>query len=338
MTDATDYDLFVVFKLASYVAWLDPATLEARHSLQLPTNCHELVVDDQRRRCYVSIYGNGIYGNNTQAGHAVAVIDLDTRALLDIVDLGNHRGPHGLALGQGGLVWVSCDRSGTVVAIDPATLTLTAAIQLDSWATPHWIVTAPDGRTAYTANKATDHLSVVDLVHRTVSAVIPSPQGGEGLDLTSDGSRLYFGDHSGAGLPSATTHPPQLHAVSTRTATLETSVPLDFPPLDAAADHELRVRVTPGDHTVVISGYHWDRVVIADAGDLRKQTAFDVPGGPMGFAFPPPGSSLPCLVTSHDAGKITALDLSDGRVLDVRQPSGVPSDGPETLQYIRRTT
>ena len=337
MTDATRWDLFVVFKFSSEVAWLDPRTHQARYHLGLPSHCHEMLVDEVRQRCYVSIYGDGIYGNNTQAAHHLAVIDLRSHTLVSIVDLGPNRGSHGLALGVGGVVWVTCDRTGTVVPVDPDTLAAGEPIQLDTWATPHWLVATPDGAKGYTSNKATSHLSVVDLAERRQLRTIAAPNGTEGLALDHAGSLLYVADHSGSGLPMTTTRPPHLSVIDTASDEVVEIVDLDLPELAAGAGRELRVRVTPDDRHVVVTAHAWNGVMVLESGDLRAQELIDVDGGPMGLAFDPDyPDSHRGVVASHDAGELTALDFSTPKVLTKTAPTGTPHEGPEVLGYVPR--
>jgi YVTN family beta-propeller protein len=334
-----DCELLVVFKLSSCVAWLDPGDLHGNVGLTLPEHPHEVLVDQAAGRAYVSIYGNGIYGNNTQAGNQVAVLDLSERRLQAMVDLGENRGPHGFALDGDGNVWVSCDRTGTLVVIDAVELKVIDVVEISGWATPHWIVTTPDGVKAYTANKATPYLSVIDTRTRAVTAVIPAPTGVEGLSVDSTGARLYAADHSGAGLPSSTTHPPVLRVIDVSSDEVTDTVPLGLSELDAAVDHEVRVRVAPDDGHILVSAYRWNQVLLLDPGDPYRQRSIPVPGGPMGFAFPP-GYGIEhrqCLVTNHDTGALTRLDVEDARVLETREPAGVRHDGPETLEFVAAT-
>lgn len=334
---AAGFDLLVVFKLSSAIAWLDPDDLSLRHTIQLPTHPHEVLVDEPRRRAYISIYGDGIYGNNTRADTRVAVIDLDTHRLITMVELGANHGPHGLAAGPDGTIWVACDRSASVVAIDPDAMTALSTVRLDDWATPHWLVSTSDGRKGFTSNKATDHLSVVDLAERRVEATIDTPTGAEGLDLSSDDTTLYVADHSGAGLADSSTAQPRLHVIDVATQTISASVPLPLQDLGPGANHELRVRVTPDDRHILVSGNNWSKVLILEAENLGNRTILDVDGGPMGFGFPPDYATTGrCEVALHNAGTLGTIDVPNGRLLTAQTPSDVLHEGPETLQYVRR--
>jgi DNA-binding beta-propeller fold protein YncE len=336
--DPLDHELLVVFKSSSTLGWLSPTDLDARAALELPKHAHELLVDTARARAYVSIYGDGIYGNNTHAGNQLAVIDLDDRSLITLVDLGENRGAHGLAFDANDNVMVTCDRTATVVTVDRETLTVVDDVKLSAWATPHWIVSHPDLGKAYTSNKATPYVSVLDTRSREVIGQIPTPTGSEGVALSSNGSRLYIADHGGSGLPSSVTKQPVMHVVDTANDEISETIPLALAPLDYDVDHELRVIVAPDDKHVILSAHAWDRVLIVDTAQLSRQRLITLDGGPMGATFEPGYGSRHrhCVVTSHDIGQIVRIDVDDAAVIDRRTPLDIAHQGPEILEFIAR--
>jgi hypothetical protein len=52
---------------------------------------------------------------------------------------------------------------------------------------------------------------------------------------------------------------------------------------------------------------------VIDANDLTDQTMIAVAKGPMGISFPPDGGSA--IVTSHDSGLLTRIDLDSRRAV-----------------------
>ncbi len=52
---------------------------------------------------------------------------------------------------------------------------------------------------------------------------------------------------------------------------------------------------------------------VINANDLNDQTVIPVAKGPMGMSFPPDGKSV--LVTSHDSGLLTRIDLATRRAV-----------------------
>lgn len=334
--EANHQELLVVFKLSSTLGWLSPTTLRASAALELPKHGHEVLVDADRARAYVSIYGDGIYGNNTHAGNQLGVVDLDERSLVSVVDLGENRGAHGLAFDAEDNVMVACDRTATIVTVDRETLSVSHESKIDARATPHWIVSHPDLPKAYTSNKATPYISVIDTRTRQAVAQIPMPTGAEGLALSPDGGRLFVADHGGSGLPSSVTKQPVMHVIDTATDEISETIPLALPPLGFDVDHELRVRVAPDDEHVIVTAHAWDRVLVVDSAELSRQRLINVEGGPMGLAFEPGygDGHRYCVVGSHDIGQIVRIDVTDATVVDRRTPLDVGHQGPETMQFI----
>jgi len=328
--------LVVVNKLDAAVTVVDPGTRAVIAHIPLPPNPHELLLAPDRRTAYVSIYGDGVYGNNVHYGRRVAVVDLMARAVVGEIDLGAaHAAPHGLAWDAAGLLWVCCDRSMTVAVVDPARRSVVATIPLGATPTPHWIAVTPDGRTAYTSNKATPYLSVIDTAARRAVATITVPSGTEGLALSPDGTRLYVTDHMGSGLPRAVAKTPTLYAIDTATNAVVQAEPLrDIPALPVAEDHETRVRATPDGRHVLVSAYKWNLVAILDATDLAAQRLMPVGPGPMGLAFPPgEGETRYAYVANHDGGTIAVLDLAAATIVDTFAAGHAPLTGPETVDF-----
>src|SRR5437016_4164019 len=94
--------LIAIDKRGSRAFFLEPRTYEEIASIELPARPHEVAISPDHRRAYVSIYGNGIYGNNTEPGRTIVVIDLDARSQDTALDVSPYRAPHGLMFGADG--------------------------------------------------------------------------------------------------------------------------------------------------------------------------------------------------------------------------------------------
>jgi hypothetical protein len=81
------YQLVAVDKLGSGLEFVDPSTKKSIKRLSLPARPHEIVVSADKKLAYVTIYGDGIYGNNTHRGHQLAVIDLTRREKVGEIEL-----------------------------------------------------------------------------------------------------------------------------------------------------------------------------------------------------------------------------------------------------------
>jgi len=108
------------------------------------------------------------------------VLDLEQRKIAEVIDLSPDFGPHGLALDeQRGLLYITCEsRGGCVLVMDEQTHVLLDVIPTEVPG-PHWLVLLEDGKKIYTANKETQHISVIDTERRELIGKIPIPNGSE---------------------------------------------------------------------------------------------------------------------------------------------------------------
>src|SRR5205823_7282465 len=144
--------LIAVDKMGTKVLFLNPVTYETEVVLDgFDKTVHELLVMPDISRAYVPIFGDGIHGRNPNPQHWLCVFDLEKRALLTTIDLRPHIAPHTLKLGPDGLIYITCENSAKVVAIDRKSNRLLGAI--DSGSTNgHRLVSSPDRQPAAPQN------------------------------------------------------------------------------------------------------------------------------------------------------------------------------------------
>jgi YVTN family beta-propeller protein len=312
-------DLIVVDKVAGMVEFFDAATFAPRAALKMPPLPHEVVLSPDRTRAYVSIYGLGIFGRNTEhPGHEVVAIDVARREIVGVIDTAPHRGPHGMAFDGAGTLWVSCDVSGVVIAIDVARRAVLAAVPTDSHGT-HWLVATPDGAKVYASNKTYPFAVVIDARERRLRAKIPLPHGSEGLAVSPDGARLYV----------MSQRPHALHVIDTATDAPIATVPIaGFAPTPEGKNPQKRVQVSPDGRYVLVTSFATGEIAIAPIERLGDQTLVAVEKGPMGIAF---ADARHAFVMNHDAGTVSLVDVIDAKIVDrfATQP------GPETMALVR---
>ena len=304
--------VFAVDKRGSRARWLDASSLEEVASVELPARPHEVAISADHRTAYVSIYGSGVYGNNPQPGQHVVVIDIDKRQVVSTLSVAPYLGPHGLALGRDGLLYVSCDASGVVAVVDPASGTVVGSIDVGTQGN-HMIAMLPDGSKLYSENEDQGRfVSVMDPTSRTRIGDVPTPEGALGLCATADGALVLVADAGG----------PSLLVIDAGTDTMVERVGLKRYTHPAQ-----RVRCSPDGRYVVVTADQEPLATVMSAADLRAHTTFEVAPGPMGVAFAADGRTA--LVANHGSGRITVVDLAAAR--PVREFAlGV---GVETLAY-----
>jgi YVTN family beta-propeller protein len=283
--------LLAIDKRGSHAYFLDPASYQEISRVPLTARPHEIAVSADHSLAYVSIYGNGVYGNNTEPGTTIVVLDLASHKQVGTIDVSPYFAPHGLMLSADGLLlYASCDAAGVVTIVDTVEGKLVGAIDAESTGC-HMITMLPDGSKLYAENEEDPITSVIDPISQQVVTKIPMPGGAAGISSSADGTQVFV----------VTLAEPGLAVIDTSTDTLVRTVSLGGHTIAAQ-----RVRCSPDGRYVVVTNNDESVVSVLD-GALERQTAFAVSASPMGVAFHPDGRTA--LVSNHGAGKITIVDL-----------------------------
>lgn len=310
--------LMVVNKLGLTVGFYDAATGDRKEQFSLPSKPHELLVARDNRRAYVSIYGDGIYGQNPHPGNQVAVIDLKRREAVGFLSTGTVLAPHGLAEGPDGTIWAACDIGAAVVGFDPQSRERIAVIETGGKG-GHWLVADAHGK-AFFSNRAGPGIATVDLIKHSRSNTIETPNAITGLDLSPDGSRLYVADD----------REPALLVIDPRSGRILSTTVLEGLPRSTAkgGDRERRVKASPDGRFILVSDFPSAALVRVQVDDPSRQKLLLVQHGPMSLAFSPDGQTA--WVCNHDAGTITIVDVATmTALLDFRV-----GEGPETAALV----
>lgn len=303
--------LIMIDKRGSLVRFFNPNTFEEISRLKIDGTPHELVLSPDRAVAYVPNYGDGVYGRNPNPGQSIAVIDLKTREIKTTIDISPYQAPHGVAVDQNGMLYVSCDISKKLLVIDPSTLKITAAI--DTLGTGHWVAVLPDGSKAYTANKRDKlFVSVIDIQKQQVIAEVPMPNGTQGIGMSPDGRYVLAMDMA----------EPKIIKIDTANDTVVEEVVI--------ADNEggaWDAKYSPdGQHVVVVNAR--ERKANLYSGNLQASFgSLAVGSQPFGIEFTPDSSTA--LVSNHGDGTISVIDLGTRKI----KKTFTAGTGIETLAF-----
>ena len=101
--------------------FVDAATLAVRATIDMPGSTHEIALAPNGRTAYASVYGDGVFAKRVNPDRRIVVIDLPTKSLARVIDLGAVYAPHGVMMDEAGTLWSSGELGNAVLAIDPAT-------------------------------------------------------------------------------------------------------------------------------------------------------------------------------------------------------------------------
>ncbi len=162
------------------VAVIDTAQNKVIGTIAVPKGPHGLVVTPDGRKVYVS--GDG--------ASAVSVIDTASDRVVASIDVGAN--PHGLAVsGDGSRVLVMGWGSNRAVLINTATDRVIGEVPV---AQPHNGTLSHDGRTGWVVSQqqAATALVRLDLTAWKETARVPLDKTPRGLELSPDGTRVFF--------------------------------------------------------------------------------------------------------------------------------------------------
>lgn len=335
--------LAVVSQSGPTVTFFDAASDQYLGEVQVPAEPHELCYDPTQRLLWCTLtYHSGYYHANGGRRTELAVIDPDSRRIVEIVDLAPEHGPHGLALDTvRRRLYVSVesaeDRPGGVVVIDTETRRSLGRIDTDAPG-PHWFAIDPAGRTGYATNKEAPFVSVVDLERGTLTAKVEVP-GSEGLAISADGAHVFVAAPYGSFSGTAEERPATgIRVIDTRTASVVDTLPTEniVLPVHLTSTGKLlagEVRMAPD--PVSRLGHHAPGRLTVFSADTRKQLGeVEVGRFPLTITSSPDGrlAYVACVISST----VDIVDLETLERLARLDIAKLGEPGAHGLAYVPR--
>jgi DNA-binding beta-propeller fold protein YncE len=289
-------NLIVTAKTAHKVHFLDAATLTTSVTLDMPGSTHEIALSADERTAYCSVYGDGIFAKRINPDRRIVVIDLPSKSLTRIIDLGDVYAPHGVMIDTAGMLWSSAELGNAVLVINPKT---DAVQKIDVGATAHWVAVSHANGKVFVSCKQ-DYVVVIDIARRTVTGKINVPHVIEGLAISPDGGTLYCCAQTAA----------EFYVIDARADALMRTVPIEG--ADASKNQMRRVRVSPDNKYVVVSSNQDHHAAIYMADGLKQIASFPTRKSPMGFGFAADGKHA--YICCHDDAVVSEFELASGRV------------------------
>lgn len=288
-------NLIVTAKTAHKVHFLDAATLTMDMTLDMPGSTHELALSPDGRTAYGTVYGDGIFIKRINPDRRIVVIDLPSKTLTRVIDLGAVYAPHGIMIDAEGQVWTSGELGNAVLVIDPATEKIH---KIDVGSTAHWLAISHSTGKAFVSVKQ-DWVAVVDIARRTMVDRIEVPSTMEGIATSPDGGTVHCCAQTNA----------EFYVIDANSHAMLRTVPIDG--ADGSRRQMRRVRVSPDNKHVVVSSNQDQHAAIYEAGSLRQIASFATKKSPMGFGFAPDGKHG--YVCCHDDGGSSNLRPASSR-------------------------
>jgi DNA-binding beta-propeller fold protein YncE len=278
------------------VHFLDAATLTMAATIDMPGSTHELALSLDGHTAYGSVYGDGVFAKRVNPDRRIVVIDLPSRSLARVIDLGAVYAPHGVMMDEDGTLWSSGELGGAVLAIDP---TSEKVEKIDVGDTAHWVAVSHATGKVFASVKS-NYLVAIDRARRAVIDRIGLPHVVEGLAVAPDGRTIYACAQDAA----------EFYAIDATSHTIRRAVPIAG--ANAERKQMRRVRVSPDNRFVVVSSNQDALASIYQAESLDPVASFPTKKSPMGFGFAPGG--MHAYLCCHDDAEVFEFELATGRI------------------------
>lgn len=255
---------------------------------------HEIGVSPDGRRAFVPVYGSTGVGMAGTDGQLIRVIDLGRRSVAATIDLGRPLRPHCPVFGPAdGLLYVTTELENSVTVIDPASLKVVGTIPTGA-SQSHMLAISRDGRRGYTANVRSGTVSILDLVSRSLVAVVPAATVVQRISLSVDGRYAFTADQT------------KLRMVAIDTATHQVALSIPLPGLGFGHTP------TPDGRWLLVTLPALGKVAVVDLSLMRVARLLDVPAAPQEILVRPDGRVA--YVSCSTSRQVAEIDLAGWKV------------------------
>ena len=291
--------LLVVNKSDNTLSMLNLATAQSIAVLRTGNGPHEVAVSPDGTTAVVSNYGPA-----SQPGNSLTVINVAAAKVVDTIDLGDYRRPHGLAwLPDNRRALVTVEDNRAVVLVDIEHGEIIRAVKTGE-SVSHMVAIDPAGKHAYIANIGSGSISVIDIENGTLMTTVNVGKGTEGIALSADGKQLWATNRESDTV--VVIDPATMNILST----------LDSP------GFPIRVILSPDGQEAMVSRAQAGRVEFYDTQTMKNSGDVSMPreyslkngrwlGGGLGY-YP-----MPIGILYHPDGKIAYVANSFGGYIAV---------------------
>ncbi len=270
------------------------------------THPHEIALSPDGRTAYVTDNGILWMTDAGEGGSTISVLDVASRKNAGVIDLGEYRRPHGLAVDRRtGRMVVTIENPDGLLLVDPVRRRVLRKYDVQG-SDPHMVLLDSSGAWAWVSNTGTNTVAAIHLESGTVK-LIPvdaRPQGGV---LTRDGSRIYLTCSDGNSVVILDAEKQQRIGVI------------------ATGKGPGRIALTPDEKTLIYNLQPGEAVGFADPATRQQTGEVALGGRPLSLTLSPDGRLAYAGVQDQD--KVFVVSVAERRILRVLQtPKG---SGPD---------
>ena len=295
--------ILVANQQAASATIVDLATNAITH-IPVGNGPHEAAISPDGRWGFVSVYG---VGGPQGAGNQIAVIDMNEKKVVRMIDLGTYTRPHGVVpVGSPLRLIITSETTQNIVTVDAEKGAVVGAVSTAAQGS-HMVAVSADGKRAYTANVGAGTMTAIDLATGKVTGSLAIAPRSEGIATTPDGNEVWVGSND------ANT----VSVVNAATMKIDTVL--------GGFGVPYRMAVSPDNKLAIIVEAGANRISVIDRATRKILGPVDVGGSPRGVAISP--DSKTAFVTLGPQNAVVIVDLASRAVVgryDVQTaPDGV---------------
>jgi len=287
-------NIAVVEKISGKVAFYSP-TGSRDAEVKVGTYPHEIVRSLDRKSLYVT--DNGILWMQYagKGGNTISIIDVATRAKSGVIDLGEYRRPHGMAVHPtSGLLLVTIENPDGLLLVDPAQRKVLRKFDVQG-KSPHMVLFGPGGHRAYVSNTNSGTVASIEIATGKVK-LIPTGKYPQGGVLSPDGKTIYL-----------------TNAESNKISLIDTASDRVIGEIPTST-YPNRITVTPDGKTLVYSlGQAGEAVGFAQTATRKETGTVGLNGQPLSLTLTADGRYAFSGVQSQ--GKIHVIDVAQRKII-----------------------
>ena len=294
--------LLVLNKEDATLAIVDPVSGNVLGRVPTGFQPHELVVSTDGKIAFASNYGNG-----SQPGHTISMIDIAAQKELRRIDVSPMSRPHGLAFANGKL-YFTAEADKKIARYDSAAGTIDWQFETGQ-GTTHMVLPTKNARAIFTSNIGGDSVSAISqgADGAWTQTVIPVGKGPEGIDLSPDGRQVWSAHSRDGGV-----------------SIIDVASGKVVQTFDIGTKRSNRIKLTPDAKFALVTDLDAGELVVLDA-PARKAIA-RIPLGRMPEGILMPATGGLAYVAVNGDNFIAVIDLKTWQVTK-KISTGVGPDG-----------
>jgi YVTN family beta-propeller protein len=301
--------LAVVEKKAGKVGFY---SIEGRRlgEIQVGAFPHEMAFSPDRRFLYVTDNGMLWMTDKGEGGNTISIIDVAARKKAGVIDLGNHRRPHGLAVVPGtGEIVVTIENPYGLLRVDPTARKVVRKYDVGG-DSPHMVLVGPTAGTAWVSNSGSGTVAVLDLASGAIQTQIPTGKNTQGCVMSRDGKRIYVTNSASN----------SVSIVDVQKRKVEREI--------ATGAGPNRVFLSPDEKTLLYSMQAGAAMGFADTNSARETARIKLPGPPLSLALS--SDKRTAYLGIQDSDKIVVISVPQKKIVLVFNTP--PGAGPDSIE------